>query len=256
MALLSIITINYNDKHGLQKTIASVKEQTFTNYEFVIIDGNSNDGSKEVIQEHQALFSHWVSEPDSGIFNAQNKGVQAAKGDYLLFLNSGDVLNGATVLHDFIHAPEFKGDIIYGDYKYHNGGKQYPDALSPLFFFKSSLPHQSTLFKARVFETMGLQDEQLRIAADRAFYMKCYFSEQFVFSHVPIALTLFDLTGVSNDPEFSAKKELEDTQVLKQYFGKYYPDYAQFMDLQAQLSAAKRNSLNGILKRVKNRLKL
>ncbi len=253
MPLLSIITINYNDKLGLEKTIQSVKNQSYTNYEFVIIDGGSTDGSKAVILDNKTLFSHWVSEPDTGIFNAQNKGIQAAKGDYVLFLNSGDVLNGDRVLHEFINAPQFSGDIIYGDYAYANGGKQYPDKLTPLFFFKSSLPHQSTFFKTSVFKAMGLQDESLQIAADRAFYMKCYFSDQFEFSHVPVALTLFDLTGVSNDPAFRAKKEVEDTQILKQYFGKYYPDYNQLMQLNADLSAAKRNTIGGVIKRIKNR---
>lgn len=254
MPLVSIITINYNDKPGLVKTVESVKNQVFTDYELLIIDGGSTDGSTEYIKQNKALFSHWVSQPDKGIFNAQNKGIQAAKGDYLLFLNGGDVLNGANALKDFIGAPEFKGDIIYGDYKFQDGEKKYPDSLSPLFFFKSSLPHQSTLFKTTVFNKMGLMDEQLKIAADRAFYMKCYFSEQFTFSHVPLALTLFDLSGISNDPSFAAKKQREDEQILKQYFGKYYSDYNYLMELQHKLGAAKRATFKGILKRIKNRL--
>ncbi len=100
--LLSIITINYNDKFGLERTIKSVQEQTFTNFEHIIIDGGSTDGSKEVIEANKNSFSYWVSEPDKGIYNAMNKGIKEAKGEYLFFLNSGDHLNGQNAL-DKIH---------------------------------------------------------------------------------------------------------------------------------------------------------
>ena len=87
---LSIITINYNNREGLKKTINSVINQTFRDFEYILIDGGSEDGSKEIILQHEAQFSYWRSEKDHGIYNAMNKGILAAKGDYLLFLNSGD----------------------------------------------------------------------------------------------------------------------------------------------------------------------
>ena len=89
---ISIITINYNNKSGLEKTIESVLQQTYDNIEYLVIDGNSTDGSKDVIKKYKHRISYWVSEPDSGIYNAMNKGGTKATGDYLLFLNSGDVL--------------------------------------------------------------------------------------------------------------------------------------------------------------------
>ena len=87
---LSIITVNLNNLTGLQKTMQSVFEQTFTNYEYIIIDGGSTDGSKEWIAQHADKLAYWVSEKDGGVFNAQNKGIVKSKGEYLLFLNSGD----------------------------------------------------------------------------------------------------------------------------------------------------------------------
>ncbi len=88
---LSIITVNLNNKDGLQKTIDSVISQTFKDFEWIVIDGGSTDGSKELIEKYSDYISYWVSEPDKGIYNAMNKGIKVAKGDYLEFLNSGDI---------------------------------------------------------------------------------------------------------------------------------------------------------------------
>ena len=86
---LSIITVNLNNRDGLQRTIDSVVSQTFTDYEWIVIDGGSTDGSRELIGQHQDRFAYWCSEPDKGIYNAMNKGIAHAKGEWLQFLNSG-----------------------------------------------------------------------------------------------------------------------------------------------------------------------
>ena len=89
---LSIITINRNNKTGLEKTIYSVVNQNYKDYEYIVIDGDSSDGSLEVIKRNEKYFSYWVSEPDSGVYQAMNKGIDRANGEYCLFLNSGDYL--------------------------------------------------------------------------------------------------------------------------------------------------------------------
>ena len=95
---LSIITINLNNKEGLQKTIESIVNQTFRDYEFIIIDGGSNDGSIDVIELYKENITYWISEPDKGIYNAMNKGISIAKGEYYYFLNTGDRLISNDVL--------------------------------------------------------------------------------------------------------------------------------------------------------------
>ena len=90
MVTLSIITINYNNKKGLLKTIDSIKEQSFTDFEWIIIDGGSTDGSVEIIRENESRIAYWISEHDKGVYDAMNKGILHANGLWLNFMNSGD----------------------------------------------------------------------------------------------------------------------------------------------------------------------
>ena len=92
MSKISIITINYNDLKGLQKTFNSVVNQSNKDFEYIVIDGGSSDGGKEFLEQNSDKLAYWISEKDSGVYNAMNKGIKAAKGEYLLFLNSGDFL--------------------------------------------------------------------------------------------------------------------------------------------------------------------
>ena len=123
---LSIITINRNNATGLEKTMQSVVSQTFKEFEYIVVDGASKDGSVEVIKELGTEIAHlqWVSEPDSGIYNAMNKGIRMASGDYIQILNSGDCLAAADVTERMLKALEEKGNptILYG-----NMVKCFPD---------------------------------------------------------------------------------------------------------------------------------
>ncbi|MFC7356866.1 glycosyltransferase family 2 protein [Jejudonia soesokkakensis] len=252
---LSIITINYNNAAGLQQTIDSVLSQTYTDFEYIIIDGGSTDGSAEIITHHKKQFSYWISEPDDGIFNAMNKGIDKARGTYLQFLNSGDVFTSPSALQDFVNHPHFTGDIIYGDYKFEDGEKVYPDQLYPAYFMKTSLPHQSTLFKKTVFDRMGGYDERYKIASDRAFYIQCFLSAQFTFTHIPYFLVLFDLAGVSNDASFLIAKEKEDELIFRSLYGKEYDKHQKVLALEEQQKQRKKNSFFGIANRILRKIK-
>lgn len=110
---LSIITINFNNKEGLIKTVESVVHQSYQDFEYIVIDGGSTDGSADYIKEQQTHFDYWVSEPDKGIYNAMNKGIEVAKGEYCLFLNSGDWLVEGSLKDLFKH--NFNDDVIYSN---------------------------------------------------------------------------------------------------------------------------------------------
>ncbi len=167
--ILSIITINYNNKQGLIQTIESVVNQIWKDFEYLVVDGGSTDGSKDVITQHINDLTYWVSEPDKGIYNAMNKGIEMATGDYLLFLNSGDYLKDSSVLGKTI--PQLDNiDIVYTDLeiitdKDHHV-QNYPDRLSFKHFFYSSLPHPASFIKKVLFVKYGVYDENLKICAD------------------------------------------------------------------------------------------
>lgn len=249
---ITIITINRNNLIGLKQTIESVKKQTYQGIEYIIIDGNSNDGCKNLLQKEAAYITFSLSEKDSGIFEAMNKGVSLANGEYLLFLNSGDILTSPNVLTDFVLNSNFKGDILYGDYELNNGVKKYPDDLTPAYFMRSSLPHQSTLIHKRVFEKVGAYDESYSIVGDREHFLRAYLSDLFIFKHIPVSLARFDMNGVSNSSFYFEIREQENERLFKEHFGLHYPDYLELFLLRKELN---KNKCYSLFKRVIRKLK-
>lgn len=252
---LSIITINYDNKIGLEKTVESVLCQSFKDFEYIIIDGGSTDGSREYLELQKYSLYYWVSEPDHGLYNAMNKGIKQSNGEYLLFLNSGDILNTEAALEDFIKNKDFYGDIIYGDYKFEKGYKIYPDYLTPLYFIRTSLPHQSTFFKRDVFNQMGYYNEKYKIVSDREFYIKCFLSNKFVFTHIQYLLTVYDLSGISNNSIHIEVQALENEKMFQDQYGIFYEDYKNMIALQLQYNEVKKQTIRGILKRILIKIK-
>lgn len=201
MATFSIITVNYNNSKGLEATICSVLSQTCKDFEFIIIDGDSTDGSKEVIKQHSDKIDYWVSEKDDGVYQAMNKGVLVAKGTYLNFMNSGDVFYDKNVLKKLLDM-HFTEDIIVGkDIHYNSQGASFstifPLQLGMYTFYKSYLPHQSTFFKRILFEKR-LYDERLRIAADWKFYIECICEDKSTVKMVNLIICNREQDGISS----------------------------------------------------------
>ena len=172
----SIITINYNNRDGLEKTIQSVINQTCQDFEFIIIDGGSTDGSVDIIKKYADRIDYWVSEPDKGIYNAMNKGILQAHGEYINFMNSGDCYYNDEVLSNvLLHGLDV--DIIVGKDCHidNNTGHKFSSILpiepSSLYMYVSTLPHQGTFILAKLFSDT-MYDENLAIVADWKFYMQ------------------------------------------------------------------------------------
>lgn len=197
--MISIITINYNNAKGLDDTIRSVIGQSiFDKIEYIVIDGNSTDESVDIIQEYKDKLSFWVSEPDSGIYNAMNKGVQYATGEYCLFLNSGDtLLNNSVIERAAIYS--WVADVIscdlFKDSGHHNHLKA-PDSVSVLYFIHHSLPHPSTFIRTKLLHEYPY-DESYKIVSDWIFFYDRLGMDGCSYQHLPITLTLFRMDGIS-----------------------------------------------------------
>lgn len=160
MNKLSIITVNLNNQEGLNKTIESVIVQDFSDFEFIIIDGGSIDGSREIIEHYSDKINFWTSEPDSGVYQAMNKGIANAKGKYLLFLNSGDFLADQFVLKK-VFSIENTADILAGKCNITKNGKVVhitnpPEEITFGYLYNKGLNHQSTFIKKSLFDKYGL----------------------------------------------------------------------------------------------------
>ena len=203
MPKLSIITVNLNNEHGLQKTMESVFEQTFTDYEYIIIDGGSTDGSKELIEKHQNKLVYWVSEKDNGVYYAMNKGIKKAQGEFCMFLNSGDYLVDAEVLETAVKFTNAdKADIYYGNMliELKKGKpvlKKHATEITLDILENETINHQASFIKTLLFKELGLYNTHYSLAADHAFYLKAYINGK-VFSYVDLTWVNYQLDGISS----------------------------------------------------------
>ena len=207
---LSIITINYNNAEGLRKTMESVLAQTYTEIEYIIVDGASTDGSVDVIRELATRPTiKWVSEKDTGIYNAMNKGIRMATSEYIQILNSGDILFDSNVTKRMIERldqinslGEENVGILYGNMIKVNAsgkvvGKSGYTEYSLRQFYSSTLNHDCAYIRKDLFEEYGLYDEQLKIVSDWKWYLQAIGLGKVKPEYVDIDVTIFDDGGIS-----------------------------------------------------------
>lgn len=211
--MIDIVTITLNNREGLERTMNSVLSQSFFHLiNYIIIDGGSTDGSKELIEQHKHNLHYWCSEPDKGIFNAFNKSIEHLTGDYVLFLNSGDYLHSDTTIEEIYD--KLDADIVYGDemmFKYTNMAmvnytnfkpvqeqlSKYPDKLDEGFFKRSALPHQSTFIKVSL-QKQHKYDESCVIAGDWKLTREAIMENGATYKHVPMIVSHYGLDGISS----------------------------------------------------------
>lgn len=226
MPRLSIITINFNNLAGLKKTLKSVINQNFYNYEYIIIDGGSTDGSRELIEENSNKITYWVSEPDKGIYNAINKGIKKASGKYCLFLNSGDYLVNSTSLTK-LFSLNFMEDIVYWNFYLISGKRTrrkfiQPYKLSAALFFNGSINHQSCLIKRSLFDEFGFYFEDYEILADTHFFLKTIIFGNVSTKYINLFLTYYDGNGIS------AKKTTRVTTERERIQKEFFPEWVRY----------------------------
>jgi glycosyltransferase involved in cell wall biosynthesis len=228
--LLSIITINRDNAAGLERTLTCLAQQSYKGYQQIVVDGGSVDNSAEVIANPQYKVDRWVSELDSGIYNAMNKAIRFATGRYLLFINSGDELVNASALEMAAKVVEDK-DIYYFSMEIRptegNGlrfVKYYPEKLQFSFFFKDTLPHQSSLIKRDLFTRYGMYDENLRICSDWRQFMLCICRYNCSYQYDRRTLGVFFLDGLSSAADQQKNVMAERENVLSLEFPAFLDD--------------------------------
>lgn len=199
---LSIVTINYNNIDGLQKTIKSVLEQSYADYEWIIIDGGSSDGSKELLEDlnqKTSNINYWCSEPDKGVYNAMNKGIEHCSGHYISFLNSGDTYHSKLTLEKvFTNKPT--DDIIYGDwvniYPDHEVRCHYHPPVTLKSLYENNICHQAMFIRTQILKDEGY-DETYKMLADHHRWIKAAMQGA-SFCYIDTIVCDYDMLGMTS----------------------------------------------------------
>lgn len=210
---LSVITICYNIKDEIERTCQSITSQTNQNFEWIVIDGGSTDGTVDILNKYKDYMTVFISEPDKGIYNAMNKGIKRAQGEYLNFMNGGDCFASSDVVEKFINfQAENNADIIYGNMNYIKNKKsqiiKYTSNIDSYFFYNNTINHQSTFIKRELFGKYGLYNEEYKIAADWEKFV-VYSKKNCQFAYLDSTIADFYDGGISSLNKERLKEERE-----------------------------------------------
>ncbi len=217
---LTIITICYNEVENIARTCDSIVNQTNQNFEWIVIDGGSTDGTVNILKQYADRINLLISEKDNGIYHAMNKGLRNAKGRYINFMNGGDAFHDNTAVQTFMEAAKtFDIDVFYGNIYKMNNKKitmkyEPPSPLKKKFFTNTSIPHQTCFTKKSLFDNLGYYDESYRFFADLEKYAHAM-TKGYTFQKIPVWVD-FDVSGVS--AQRSVLHDVEKIKILKTYF--------------------------------------
>lgn len=199
---ISIVTVSYNAVKTIEETMLSVLNQTYPNVEYIVIDGGSTDGTVDIIKKYADRLSYWVSEPDKGIYDAMNKGIAIATGDYINFMNAGDRFKHESIIDEIFESgtKTASADIVYGNAIFSYPWGKLLVKPRPLTEFKSFDPifHQSSFTKLQLLKDTPF-DISFKIAGDYNFFYKCYIDGK-LFKYLDLAISIFDASdGISSN---------------------------------------------------------
>ena len=231
---ISVITVCSNDKDRLVETSRSLEAQEYKKFEWIIVDGGSTDGSLNFIKEN-AIVSDYVSEEDNGIYDAMNKGIEMAHGEYCLFLNAGDSLYDKEVLSKIVE--ELDEDLVVGhietcghaDPKKNYIRKYNNRDIGKKYLYYSRLPHQGTFIRRTLFEKYGKYDTQLQIIGDHDFFVRVLFGGTRI-KYIDSCISKYPLDGISQQKRNDSVFLFEEEYVRKKNFTFFYRLFRKILD--------------------------
>jgi glycosyltransferase involved in cell wall biosynthesis len=210
--VITVITVVFNEAVSIENTMLSVLNQTYDNVEYIVVDGGSNDGTLDIIRQYDHAIDYWVSEKDAGIYDAMNKGLRLASGEWINFMNSGDLFYKTTTLEKIAFHFREKYSIVYGDVqafskRHHFNVMKISRPVTPKnLIMKLPICHQATFITLKAFKEVGLYDTNYKICGDHDWLLKALMAgHQVKYVHQCIALNNRD--GVSSVSLFKLQRE-------------------------------------------------
>jgi glycosyltransferase involved in cell wall biosynthesis len=245
-----VVTVVYNGEAFLEQTIQSVLHQSYKSLEYIVIDGASTDGSLDIVRRYSDSIEYWVSEPDSGIAEAMNKGIRVARGDYVLFIHADDYLLNEQAIEMALSTMSATCTIAAFAILFQQRDVTttwVPRGFNVWLNFKTVLPHQGVLCARRLFEELGLFDTHFRIAMDYEFWLRAYRHGVIPETHA-LPITVMRATGVSSrldwpslarrfDEERRAQRKHLSASLMKPVYAVYWFVYLRYRFLRCRLIA-------------------
>ena len=216
--MVSVVLAVYNAGDALERTLVSIFRQTYPALELVIVDGGSKDGTIDRIRRYEEDVDYWVSEPDRGVYDAYNKGVRFAVGEWLYFIGAGDELADQDAVKR-IFSPPPAGMLVYGNVGWGDTGKIYDGRFTKLKLCRRNICHQAAFYHRNLFRELGGFDLRYPVVADWVFNLRCFGSAATRPVYKDIVVANFDLTGIASqkgDPAFDRDKE----RLIREHLGR------------------------------------
>lgn len=208
--LISIITVVFNGEKHLEETIRSVLSQSYDNIEYIVIDGGSIDGTLDIIKKYEDKIDYWVSEKDSGIYDAMNKGIDVASGEWLNFMNGGDEFYDNQVIENIFKNCSYKDEyVIHGKV-----ALMYKNDLITYYGNTKIIPHQGAFFKTQIMKSLKF-NTVYKIFADGECLSRMQKLEKYKSKFIDMVIANFELGGIGNNPKYFFKRFKEDIKIKK-----------------------------------------
>lgn len=220
MKKLSIITVCYNEPN-LKRTCESIVNQTWQDFEWIVVDGGSNQETQDIWNKYKYRIDTFISEKDKGIYDAMNKGIKIASGEYLIFMNAGDGFYSIDLLENIFKDKEYNSGVLYGNCALFSeknkkeGICRFPKKLTKKDFILGPINHQSAFIKRELFEKYGYYNLQYKIASDYDGFLR-FFTNGEEFRYIDLFIAHYDNVGISSTAKEKTRKELHD--IVRQYY--------------------------------------